>query len=337
MARTERNDADFFPFMVKDGRTLFILQTKYGLVGIGFFTQLMRTLCSTPYHVLDLSDPIQHLYILSKLGASEEPLADQMLDLMADTGKIDKELWTQRKVIFCQDFMNSLNDLYSKRANKQLTIDEVRAKYGISAPETPKNEPLGTGNDNTVTENSDNVPDIPQRKEENRKEKNSSESGTDNPSCSFSKKTKTPKPISCEAARLAQLMVDIHKQNWKPDYSPKPEHVRTWARDIELMNSIDKHSWSEIEQAIVYAKNHPVQQNGFTWASNIMSGSSLRKQFDKLIVQAVEKEKRNKPVQTQQQIIHSQPERLCPKCGGKMKGTACLVCFSNFDAEGNEI
>lgn len=29
--------------------------------------------------------------------------------------------------------------------------------------------------------------------------------------------------------------------------------------------------------------------------------------------------------------------RKCPKCGGEMRGGGCTVCFSQFDAEGNEI
>ncbi len=182
MARQERNDADYFPFYAKDGRTLFILQAKYKLAGIGFFTQLMRTLCTTPYHILDLSDPVQHLYILTKLGADDEKLADEMLDLLASTGKIDKELWTKKRVIFSQDFMDSLNDLYAKRSNKQITREEIYERYFHSDPETPYNStetpyygPDCPGNNEKRPIFDNNSPVIPQSKVKERKEKESKE------------------------------------------------------------------------------------------------------------------------------------------------------------------
>ena len=51
MARPERHDAEYFPFYVKDGRTLFILENKFGCAGTGFFTNIMRLLTATPDHL----------------------------------------------------------------------------------------------------------------------------------------------------------------------------------------------------------------------------------------------------------------------------------------------
>ncbi len=58
MARPERHDVDYFPFYVKDGRTLFILESKYGCMGTGFFTNVMRFLCQTPDHHFCIQDKV---------------------------------------------------------------------------------------------------------------------------------------------------------------------------------------------------------------------------------------------------------------------------------------
>jgi hypothetical protein len=30
-------------------------------------------------------------------------------------------------------------------------------------------------------------------------------------------------------------------------------------------------------------------------------------------------------------------KKKCPKCGGDIRGSACVVCYTNYDYEGNEI
>ena len=53
--RKEKHTVDYFPFYVKDGRTLFILESKYGCKGTGFFTNVLRFLCLTPDHHICIS------------------------------------------------------------------------------------------------------------------------------------------------------------------------------------------------------------------------------------------------------------------------------------------
>lgn len=133
--RKAQHDADYFPFFAKDGRTLFMLQSKFGLEGIGFFTNLLRLLCTTPRHHLDLSDPMQALYTWSRIGLNDEDKAVKIVEMMVATGKIDRQLWTEKRVIYCQDFVDSLSELYAKRKEKALTLSDIRGIYSISAPE----------------------------------------------------------------------------------------------------------------------------------------------------------------------------------------------------------
>mgnify|MGYP006302090453 CR=1 FL=1 len=145
MPRPERHDADYFPFYVKDGKTLFVLQHKYGLEGIGFFTNLMRILTSTPDHYLCIADPGDSLYVFSRIGIDEERGLEMIEDLVK-TGKLHKELWNEKRIILSPDLLESLEPLYEKRINDIVTVEEIVSGAGNPAacefpgPETPETD-----------------------------------------------------------------------------------------------------------------------------------------------------------------------------------------------------
>jgi len=128
MARPERHDADYFPFYARDGKTLFILESKYQCKGTGFFCNVMRFLTLQKDHYFCIKAPEDRLYFFSKCKVDEVSGAD-MLDMMAVTGKIDKQLWVSGGVIVSQDLLTSLSDAYRKRLNRIITIAEIREKY----------------------------------------------------------------------------------------------------------------------------------------------------------------------------------------------------------------
>jgi len=119
MANKIKETVDYFPFFVKDGKTLFVLKKKYGLAGIGFFTELFRILAQTPKHCYAYNDEYEKLRLIKHIGIPEEELERMLID-MAGTGKIDRELWHKYKVIASEDFINSLAEAYRRRsADKQ--------------------------------------------------------------------------------------------------------------------------------------------------------------------------------------------------------------------------
>jgi hypothetical protein len=128
MARPERRDADYFPFYVKDGKTLFILESKYGLQGIGFFTNLMRFLTRQTDHHICIDDESDRLYFFAQLHCPED-IGMDMLGMMVKTGKIDAQLWGEKRVIASSDLLKSLSGAYENRKNKIITIEEIRVNY----------------------------------------------------------------------------------------------------------------------------------------------------------------------------------------------------------------
>jgi hypothetical protein len=175
MARPERHDVDYFPFFAKRGKTLNILQSKYGLEGIGFFTNLMRFLALTPDHYYCIKDESDSLNFFAEIGMNDEKKGIAMIELMVKTGKLDEELWEKHKVIVCEVFLLSIKDAYERRANKIITIDEIRAifkKNNNNPTDPPKNTNSSDNNPavcELLHENSDNNPQT--KKEETKLKK----------------------------------------------------------------------------------------------------------------------------------------------------------------------
>ena len=126
MARPERHDVDYFPFILKRGKTLNILQTKFGLEGIGFFTNLLRFLGTTPDHYYCIKEEYDRLNFFSEIGMQDEDRGIAIIELMVMTGKLDKQLWEEHMVIASEAFLDSLEDAYKRRTNKIITIAEIK-------------------------------------------------------------------------------------------------------------------------------------------------------------------------------------------------------------------
>ena len=176
MARPERHDADYFPFYAKDGKTLFILESKYQCKGTGFFTNVMRFLTLEKDHHFCIKAPEDRLYFFSKCKVDDVSGAD-MLDMMSVTGKIDKELWVSSAVIVSQDLLTSLSDAYRKRLNPIITIAEIREKYvsvvdnkvnGGGLPVSGGDKPQRKGKERKGKETKINKPFVPPTLEETK-------------------------------------------------------------------------------------------------------------------------------------------------------------------------
>jgi len=122
MARPERNNVDYFPFLCEDGKKMFFLEETYGNDGFATFVKLLRELAKTDYHYLNLSKKTTIMFLSAKCKVSVETLESIINDLV-DLEKFDKVLWGENKVIWCQDFVDSIQDAYGKRKNKCITYD----------------------------------------------------------------------------------------------------------------------------------------------------------------------------------------------------------------------
>lgn len=144
MGRSARNDVDYYPHKVKKGKTLFILQNKYKLEGYGFFYKLLDFLAITPFHHYQINNDTDLLYLSGECMIDDENLLLEMIEVMITTGKLDKDLWNDHKVIACDDFLDSVKLAYKDRISECITLAEIKQKYyknSKTEPETIFPEP----------------------------------------------------------------------------------------------------------------------------------------------------------------------------------------------------
>jgi len=122
MARPERNNVDYFPFICEDGNKMFYIEETYGNDGFAVFVKILRELAKTNYHYLDLSRPTTIMFLSAKCKVNKEVLISIVKDLV-DLGKFDSVLWNENSIVWCQDFIDSIQDAYFKRKNKCITYD----------------------------------------------------------------------------------------------------------------------------------------------------------------------------------------------------------------------
>lgn len=114
MARTATNTVEYFPHIAKDGKTLFILEGQYGNDGYAVWFKLLSILALSENHFYDASDETNWQYLVAKCRCNEITVTE-ILSLLANLGNIDKKLWENDKIIWCQAFVDNISDVYAKR------------------------------------------------------------------------------------------------------------------------------------------------------------------------------------------------------------------------------
>ena len=135
MTRPQKQTVDYFPHSCKHGKTIFILEERFGKIGYGFWFKLLEELGSTEGHFLDMNDDTALEFLGAKTGF---PVSETLtaLDLLARLNAIDQNLWSQ-KIVWCQNFVDNIKSVYEKRV--------------VSAPEKPDITGI-TGNGNGVND-----------------------------------------------------------------------------------------------------------------------------------------------------------------------------------------
>lgn len=130
MARPAKNTVDYFPFICGEGKKMYYLEETYGNDGFATFVKLLRQLANTEYHYLDLSNKTTKMFLAAKCKISIELLENIINDLV-ELEKFDEELWNDFHVVWCQDFVDSIQDAYRKRSNQCVTINEVKKMFSV--------------------------------------------------------------------------------------------------------------------------------------------------------------------------------------------------------------
>ena len=98
MARPKKQTVDYFPHFVKGGRTIFILENKFGNDGYAFWFKLLEILGESEVHFYDCSNASNWEYLLAKTRVTEEKAKD-IINVLINLNKIDIELWNEHHVL----------------------------------------------------------------------------------------------------------------------------------------------------------------------------------------------------------------------------------------------
>lgn len=133
MARPIKNTVEYFPHFVKSGRTVFILESRYGNDGYAFWYKLLEILGESEGHRYDCSEPSSWEYLVSKARITAEQ-AEEIIALLIGLGKIDRGLWEEHRVIWVENFVRNLEGVY-----------KMRHVIRPSKPEFSSEKPEGVG------------------------------------------------------------------------------------------------------------------------------------------------------------------------------------------------
>lgn len=152
MARPEKNTVEYFPFICDDGKKMFYIEETYGNDGFATFIKILRELAKTNNHFLDLSKNTTTMFLSAKCKVSKNVLEAIINDLV-DLEKFDRVLWSENRIIWCQDFIDSIQDAYNKRKNNCITYEgllQLLCALGIRKPS--KLPSKGVNNTQTILE-----------------------------------------------------------------------------------------------------------------------------------------------------------------------------------------
>lgn len=163
MARPQKRTVNYFPHYVTGSRkTLYILESKFGIQGYYFWFRLLELLAMTEGHAYHYTDACDIEYLLS-YTKTDSGTADNILGTLANLEAIDKELWNEARIIWSQNFVDGVKDAYKKR------VDQLPQKPSLLHRKPTQNDVSGTGN---PTKTTNQEPETGKVKESKVKESN---------------------------------------------------------------------------------------------------------------------------------------------------------------------
>ncbi|MCK5617047.1 DUF4373 domain-containing protein [Candidatus Pacearchaeota archaeon] len=143
MARPKKQTVDYFPHSCTHGKTIYILERKWGNDGYAFWFKLLEALGGADGHFIDCGDINQWEYLVATSGIDDE-ICEDILAKLAGMGKIDEQLWEEKRVIWSDAFIAGISDVYSKRTAEIPLKEDLLIRY------SPDSGVSGVGNSQSI-------------------------------------------------------------------------------------------------------------------------------------------------------------------------------------------
>lgn len=136
MSRRQTNTVEYFPHYAdaSDGDTLTILEGRWGNDGYTFWFKLLQKLAASENHYIDCKLQVKWQLLLAKSRLLQE-VGEEIMETLADLGAIDAELWRKHRVIWCENLVNNVADVYKNRRRPLPQKPIITSSNEITTPD----------------------------------------------------------------------------------------------------------------------------------------------------------------------------------------------------------
>lgn len=113
MARPRKCTVDYFPHVTTHGKTMFVLEQRFGNDGYAVFFKVLETLGNADGHYINCND-LNAWVFLAAYCRVDVSLLREILELCAELGAINREFWADN-FIYSENFVDGIKDAYRQR------------------------------------------------------------------------------------------------------------------------------------------------------------------------------------------------------------------------------
>ena len=139
MARPRKQTADYFPHDATPGKTLFVLESRYGVGGYAAWFKLLQLLCRTPGHYYKVATEAEMAYLSAETGLMSTETTTSFIDDCVVLGALDRDLWQFEHGIWSQHLVDNLADMYKRRKTESPNKPLMQTVTELISTETQLN------------------------------------------------------------------------------------------------------------------------------------------------------------------------------------------------------
>ena len=114
MSRPDAKNVFYFPHYTKSTIELNLIEHKHGSEGYKAYYRLQEMVGDADYHRLSIATEDEKDMFDLGMNCKQE-VVDDVIRILLDRGRIDRELWENESVIWMQDFVETLKAVYVNR------------------------------------------------------------------------------------------------------------------------------------------------------------------------------------------------------------------------------
>ena len=130
MSRPESKNVFYFPHYTKRASELDLIEHKHNSEGYKAYYRLMELVADADYHRLSLNTEDEKAMFDMGMKCDKD-VVDDVIRILIGKGRIDKQLWEEKNVIWMQDFVETLKPVYVNRRKPLPTKDLVSTSNNI--------------------------------------------------------------------------------------------------------------------------------------------------------------------------------------------------------------